>query len=151
MLSGGYRGQPQLGSPGCKLRLWRLGCLQLGKDNGNRHSAAPCSGLPSSLLSLEVLTMEAGPWHARQAFCTELHPWPFRALSRHVVNVGPFYDTRSQGGNDLSCPHKPGTSLVTAMEALRVLTFCGSWTMSYLAEAGAPKPTQAPPLPSGTE
>lgn len=36
-------------------------------------------------------------------------------------------------------------------EALRGLTLCGSWTVSYLAEAGAPKPTQAPPFPSGIE
>lgn len=46
LLSDGYRGWPQPGSPGCKLRLWRLGYLQLNKDNDNCHSVATCSEAP---------------------------------------------------------------------------------------------------------
>lgn len=107
MLSDGYRGWPQPGSPVCKLRLWRLGCLQLSKDNENRHPPAACSEAPSSLLvggGAGAGCQGLGIPGKRSTLSYVLGPQ--RALSGYVVNVGPFYDTKSQGGNDLRCPHE---------------------------------------------
>lgn len=96
--SDGYRGPPQPGSPDYKLRLCRLGCLQLSKDNDSCHSAATrCEPpfLPPS---------SGGQGLDMLGKCTLGHILgPKRALSGHTINQNPKEEV-----NDLRCPKSWG-------------------------------------------